>query len=409
MSNPKNDIICIGGATQDIFVKSELSKITRITDLFSEMSLLCYPYGSKVNVEEVFFDIGGGAVNTSVNFANLGFKSSVVIKIGDDYSGDNILKTLKKSDINTDLVRVSKDFRTGLSVILNSYEGDRTVLAYRGANTRMRLGELQWDKLKETKWMYISSLSGDSNNILEDVTRFACENNIHIAFNPGSTQIKRGADHLKKILARIRYLILNKEEASLFTGIKESYRHVDQDKCTGCGICEQICPAEIFEVENGKATHAGRREDCIKGCNECVRHCPEVAINVSPWATNMDEILKKLYSYGPEIVVITDGSKGVQAYDGKNRYLLPTFQVQVKSTLGAGDAFASTFTASMLKSAKDDNALADRIEQSLLYAAANSACVVRKFGAQIGLETFENLDAFIKDQPSVKVQRSALS
>jgi ribokinase len=393
MSEDKRfDIVSVGGATQDVFVRTDLSKIMRIEDLFSKTEFMCFSYGSKLNVDEIFFGIGGGALNTSTNFANLGFKAAPVIKIGNDGSGQEILKRLKERNVYDELVHIAEDCKTGFSVVLNSYEGDRTVLTYRGANSRMTIEDINMDIIKQAKWIYVSSLSGDSNTVLDPLADFAEDNGVHMAFNPGSTQIKRGLDGLKRILEETEFLILNKEEAANLTGIKENFRHIERDKCTGCKTCVDICPANIFRIDdNGKAEHFGKRETCVKGCELCVTHCPEVAISVSPWASNIDEQLLKLKSFGPKVVVITDGSRGVQVYDGQYRYLMPSYKVPVRSTLGAGDCFASTFTAAMINTNWD-------IPKSVRYAAANSANVVQEYGAQRGFKTFSELDKFIADQ-----------
>ncbi|MEW5819639.1 MAG: carbohydrate kinase family protein [Cyanobacteriota bacterium] len=389
--NKKFDIVSIGGATQDVFVKSDLSKILKFRDLFTEIEFLCFSYGSKLNIDEVLFDVGGGAVNTSINFANLDLKSAALVKIGNDSSADLILKTLAKHNVSPELIKTVTDCKTGFSIILNSFEGDRTVLAFRGANSRLTGNDIDWQAINQAKWIYVSSLTGDSNDILDTLSDYAEEHGVNMAFNPGSTQIKRGTAGLKRILSQTEFLILNKEEASQLTAIKETFRYIDPQKCTGCGTCVDLCPAEIFQIDNNKAIHVGKRESCIKGCEICVTHCPERAISVSPWASNIDEQLVKLKSYGPKIVVITDGKKGVQVYDGEYRYLMPSYQVPVKSTLGAGDCFASTFTASMIKTNWN-------IEKSVMYAAANAANLVQEFGGQSGLKTFNELDKFIANQ-----------
>jgi NAD-dependent dihydropyrimidine dehydrogenase PreA subunit len=51
---------------------------------------------------------------------------------------------------------------------------------------------------------------------------------------------------------------------------------VDPDKCTGCGACVDICPTEVFEIENDKAKVA-RPDDCT-ACETCVEECLEEAI-----------------------------------------------------------------------------------------------------------------------------------
>ena len=51
---------------------------------------------------------------------------------------------------------------------------------------------------------------------------------------------------------------------------------VDLGKCTGCGACADVCPTEVFEIENDKARVA-RPDDCT-ACETCVEECMEEAI-----------------------------------------------------------------------------------------------------------------------------------
>jgi len=59
--------------------------------------------------------------------------------------------------------------------------------------------------------------------------------------------------------------------------------------------------------------------------------------------------IKKLLTYGPQIIAITDGKNGAIAYnEGQYYYIRPRPDVKVVETTGAGDAFAATFTAGLL-------------------------------------------------------------
>jgi ferredoxin len=51
---------------------------------------------------------------------------------------------------------------------------------------------------------------------------------------------------------------------------------VDQEKCTGCGTCEEGCPVEAIKVEDGKAKVDA--ETCVD-CGTCIEECPEKAIS----------------------------------------------------------------------------------------------------------------------------------
>jgi ferredoxin len=50
---------------------------------------------------------------------------------------------------------------------------------------------------------------------------------------------------------------------------------VDQEKCTGCGTCEDICPLEAIKVEDVKAVVDDQA--CVD-CGTCIEECPEKAI-----------------------------------------------------------------------------------------------------------------------------------
>ena len=102
-------------------------------------------------------------------------------------------------------------------------------------------------------------------------------------------------------------------------------------------------------------------------------------------------MLLKLKMKDYQVVVITDGGNGAYAYDGKNFYYCPPFPSTVVSTLGAGDAFASTFCATLMRNKTN-------IGQALIFASINSASVVSKFGATEGLLTFEEIERQANNQ-----------
>jgi len=52
---------------------------------------------------------------------------------------------------------------------------------------------------------------------------------------------------------------------------------VDAEKCTGCGICVDICPVEAISLENGMAVVDERT---CTACGLCVNECPNEAISM---------------------------------------------------------------------------------------------------------------------------------
>ena len=55
---------------------------------------------------------------------------------------------------------------------------------------------------------------------------------------------------------------------------------LDEKRCTGCTLCEQVCPHRVYAVENGKARIIDR--DLCMECGACAMNCPAQAITVTP-------------------------------------------------------------------------------------------------------------------------------
>lgn len=342
------DVITIGSATRDAFIETDVANIVSVAKKESNSAFMAYPYGSKIEINAFNVAFGGGAVNTACNFSKLGMKTASIIKIGDDSTGKDILKMLQKNGICTDAVVIDKEENTGFSVILLSFQGDRTVLAHRGPNATITENDINFEMIKNSKWLYIAPLNGESTEVLDLIADFAEKNDVNMAINVGTSSIKRGEKYLEKILKTAEVVLMNSEEASMLTKI-----HVRPNSKT-----------ENF--------------------SECKIH-PDIK-----------EMLKKLKSTKAKIVVITDGGNGAYAYDGETFYQCDEFSAKVVSTLGAGDAFASTFVSVLHKT--DWN-----IEKALKYSSINAASVVGKFNAQDGQMSFDEIEKLAKEWKSFNV------
>jgi len=52
---------------------------------------------------------------------------------------------------------------------------------------------------------------------------------------------------------------------------------VDIQKCTGCGVCVEVCPLEAISLNDDKAVID---EDNCTECGLCVDECPNDAIGL---------------------------------------------------------------------------------------------------------------------------------
>jgi len=53
---------------------------------------------------------------------------------------------------------------------------------------------------------------------------------------------------------------------------------IDNEKCTNCGTCIEVCPVDVIE-KGEEVAIIKRPNDCI-GCRACEAQCPESAITV---------------------------------------------------------------------------------------------------------------------------------
>ena len=54
--------------------------------------------------------------------------------------------------------------------------------------------------------------------------------------------------------------------------------NLDENKCTGCGTCMDVCPHAVLVRDNGKI-RIDMRDACME-CGACARNCPVEAITV---------------------------------------------------------------------------------------------------------------------------------
>ncbi|HPK53685.1 MAG TPA: mercury methylation ferredoxin HgcB [Smithellaceae bacterium] len=53
---------------------------------------------------------------------------------------------------------------------------------------------------------------------------------------------------------------------------------LDEGKCTGCGMCLEVCPHGVLKMNNS-AAFIQNRDACME-CGACRRNCPAGAITV---------------------------------------------------------------------------------------------------------------------------------
>ncbi len=203
------DVITIGSATRDIFVRSKALELipTDSPDVVEG----CFRMGAKIEIDELVFETGGGATNAAVTFGRLGYRTAVVTAIGSDHNGRSVIEALEADGVATGLVQKDPKSQTAFSIILLAGSGERTVLVYRGASENISPRRIPWPKLR-AKWFYVSSLGGDLG-LMERILGQAAKAGARVAWNPGGKELKQGLAALEPLIRRTDIFNLNVEEA----------------------------------------------------------------------------------------------------------------------------------------------------------------------------------------------------
>jgi sugar/nucleoside kinase (ribokinase family) len=326
----KYDFITIGGATRDIaFFTDEGILLDDKSNPFNlHRQLLAFEYGAKMRIDKFINLFGGGAANAAVNLVGLGFRTAALLETGNDENGRAIVKNLKDRGVLTSLVHVNNKADSGSSFILIT-GGERIIFTTRGVNDFLELDTQRVAALKKASNIYVASLTGNWLKCLRQI--FSSGHN-KIFWNPGSKQYNSGVKVLGPFLKKTYCLMLNHEEALALV---------------------------LSDLANTKQSHL--------------------------FFKDVKNILKILKSYGPEIVVITDGGNGSYFYDGVNFYTQKVLKEKKHlDTTGIGDVHNSTFAAGLLLYNGD-------IAKAAYLASKNAAHKISYLGAQNGLLTKKEL------------------
>jgi ribokinase len=289
---------------------------------------LAIPFGQKIPFDHVeILEAVGNAANAAVSFAKLGLNSGLVANVGGDMHGRDMITALHKNGVDTRFVRINPDKKSNYHYVL-WYKEERTILI------KHEEYDYHWPHLKPKeipRWIYFSSISKNALEFHDDLVEWLEHNpEVKLAFQPGTFQIDAGAERLKHLYRRSEVVLLNREEA--------------------------------VEVTKGNYD-------------------------------DVHDLINRLHELGPRIVCVTDGPAGCYASDGQNRFKMPPYPdpgPPVERT-GAGDAFASTFVAAIMKGAP--------IEGALQWGPINSMNVVQHVGAQQGLLNEKELGEYLQKAP----------
>lgn len=219
MSVPR--ILCIGKATQDVFLRDDEF------DPHCE-GKVCYtelPLGAKLDVSELHFSTGGNATNVAVTLARQGLHAQYLWALGHDPASEASLRALDDEGVDTSAVVQHDTLQASYSTILIAKSGERTILNYHGALPTAKDVERLLESVETPEWVYPTALG--SVVTLERIVSWAEQRGVKIMLNPAGSELEDPAK-LKGLLESVEVLCLNKEEMqTLVEGetLEELVRH----------------------------------------------------------------------------------------------------------------------------------------------------------------------------------------
>jgi len=204
-------IVSLGSALQDIYLIDHDDLVpTTIGDVAIFGKVLM---GSKVDIDRISYEVGGGGVNSAITFARHGHEAIFMGNIAHDPAGAAVIKVLAQEGIDDSYVNFLGRKTTGTSIVLlDDNSGERTILTCRGASEQFgNFDEIDLEMI-QPDWLYATTLRGDMDT-LRRFFKKADELGIKIMFNPGVKELEQ-IDDLTSMLKYVDVLNVNKSEAA---------------------------------------------------------------------------------------------------------------------------------------------------------------------------------------------------
>ncbi|MBI4068295.1 carbohydrate kinase family protein [Candidatus Kaiserbacteria bacterium] len=272
----KYDFVSIGDVTNDTFI----TLVDATVHDEATGKEICMRFGDKIPYESAEYVRGvGNAANAAISAKRLGVNAALVTDIGTDSGGDDCLESWAKDNLDVSLVRRHTEYPTHHHYVLR-FGAERTILIKHAPWPYVLP---HFDELP--MWIYFTSTGEHGEPYHHELAQYVKTNNVKLAFQPGTFQIKLSADgKIPDVYQASKFFVCNKEEAQHILG------------------------------------------------ND---------------STDIKVLMQGIRDMGPKIVSVTDGPNGAWMMNDEGAWMIPMYPdpAPPKNRTGAGDAYASTVTA----------------------------------------------------------------
>jgi len=123
--------------------------------------------GKEILSDQMTLTLGSSSAICASNLSSLGLKVAFIGKLGNDVYGQFIIDKLKQAGVDTSMIIIDKDLKTGATVAL-SYHEDRAMITHQGAMSYLGLDDIDEGQLLRAKHLHFSSYffqPGFKNNV----------------------------------------------------------------------------------------------------------------------------------------------------------------------------------------------------------------------------------------------------
>ncbi len=277
------DFIGLGDIVTDAFIQLNKDQADVSVDLDTGRKTLQMPFGSKLPYDDVtVVKAVGNSPNAAVSAHRLGLKSALVTNLGNDQFGKDCLDALRQEGVHTEYVKVHEGKDSNYHYVLR-YGPERTILI-KHEEYPYSLPDFE----VAPRYIYFSSIGEHAVDFHDTVAEYVkAHPESKLVFQPGSFQIRLGAEKLKSLYEVTDIFFCNKEEA------------------------QEILGSDIQDIPT---------------------------------------LIREFKKLGPNMPVITDGPNGAYAVDEDDQaWHMPMYPdpAPPEDRTGAGDSFSSTFTCAM--------------------------------------------------------------
>ncbi len=248
--------------------------------------------GKPLEVQTSFKRFAGGApANFAVGIQRLGLSSGLITKVGDDFFGRYLIKTLKDEEVDISQIKITREYKTALAFVGLDEEKNPRFSFYRSpcADIMLNEQEIEENYIKSAKLLMCGTVSladEPARSAIFKAIFFAKKNGLQVVCDPNLRDelwhFKDPREHIFKVL----------KETDIFL--------------------PSISEVEFITGEKG------------------------------------EKAFESILDLGPSIIAITQGAEGSTLITKDEKFFAPSYKVDVVDTTGAGDAYAAGLVTGLL-------------------------------------------------------------